>query len=87
MEDKKITSQELKIALMKDIDQLAQEVAEAINNARPGRIIDDSEEIVRDANAKFRQRLYGKALNLLRDKQPQEDFSPSANRTEPEVAE
>ena len=76
MQDKKITSQELKTVLNADIDRLLEQVAQAINNAQPGRIINDSEELVRDANAEFRQRLYQKALGLLQDKHLQEDFSP-----------
>jgi len=87
MEDKKITPQELKAALNGDIDRLVEQVAEAINSAQPGRIINDSEEPVRDASAEFRQRLYQKAIDLLQDKHLQEDFSPSADRTEPHVAE
>ena len=86
MEGKKITSQELKDALNADIDRLLEQVAQAINNAQPGRIINDSEEPVRDANAQFRQRLYQKALYLLQDKRLQEDFSPSAERTESGLA-
>ena len=77
MEGKKITPQELKDALNADIDRLLEQVAQAINNAQPGRIINDSEEPVRDANAEFRQRLYQKALDLLQNRQLQEDFSPS----------
>ena len=87
MEDKKITPQELKAALNGDINRLVDQVAEAINSAQPGRIINDSEEPVRDASAEFRQRLYQKAIDLLQDKHLQEDFSPSADRTEPHVAE
>ena len=87
MQDKKITPQELKAVWKKDLDQLAEKVAEAINNAQPGNIIDDSEEPVRDASAEFRQRLYQRAVDLLQDKRLQEDFSPSADRTEPPVEE
>ena len=87
MQDKKITPQELKAALNTDIDRLVKQVAQAINNAQPGRIINDSEEPVRDANAEFRQRLYQKALDLLQDKRLQEDLSPSQKRTEPDLAE
>jgi hypothetical protein len=82
MEDKKITPEELKAAWAKDVDELAAKVAEAMNAAQPGNIIDDSEEPVRDANAEFRQRLYQKAVNLLQDKQLQEDFSPSEDPPE-----
>lgn len=78
MDGKKITAQQLKSALKEDIDMLVEQVAQAINEAQPGRIINDSEEPVRDAGAEFRQRLYQKSLNLLQNKQLQEDFSPSA---------
>ena len=87
MPDKKITPQELKTILNADIDRLLEQVAQAINNAQAGRIINDSEELVRDANAEFRQRLYQKALDLLQDQRLQEDFSPSAERAEPDLAE
>ena len=82
MEDKKITPEELKAAWAEDVDELAAKVAVAMNAAQPGNIIDDSEEPVRDANAEFRQRLYQKAVNLLQDKQLQEDFSPSEDPPE-----
>lgn len=87
MEDKKITPDELKAALQKDMDLLVSQVAEAINSAQPGRIIADSEELVRDANAEFRQRLYQKAIDLLQGKAEQEDFSPSAKRADTTVEE
>ena len=80
MVDKRVSAEELKQSLMADVDRLAEEVAEAMNAAQPGRIIADSEEPVRDASAVFRERLYEKALSLLREKQ--EAFSPSAQRTE-----
>ena len=77
MDDKKITPEELKAAWAKDVDELADRVAAAINSARPGNIIDESEEPVRDASAEFRKRAYQKAVDLLQDKTLQEDFSPS----------
>ena len=80
MEDKKVTAEELVEALSGDIRHLAEEVAEAMNSAQPGRIIADSEEPVRDAHAEFRQRAYQKALGLLQDKQ--EAFPPSADGVE-----
>ena len=80
MDDKKITIEELKAALAGDMNLLFAEVAKAMNQAQPGRIIADSEEPVRDANAHFRQALYQKAINLLQDKQ--EAFPPSADNTE-----
>lgn len=81
MEDKKITAEELLEALDLDLKDMAQKVADAINNATPGAIIAESEEPVRDANAEFRQRLYQKAIDLLDHKQ--EAFSPSGDSPKP----
>jgi hypothetical protein len=75
MANKKITSDELRTALEAEFQELIDDVTEAVNAAQPGRIIADSEEPVRDANAVFRQRLYQKAMDLLQQKQ--EAFSPS----------
>ena len=83
MEDKKITAEELIEALDLDIKDMAQKVADAINNATPGAIIAESEEPVRDANAEFRQRLYQKAIGLLDEKQ--EAFSPSKDSSQTDV--
>jgi len=80
MEGKRVSAEELKQAWMADFDRLAEEVAEAMNAAKPGRIIADSEEPVRDANAEFRQRIFEQALGLLQKKQ--EAFSPSADGVE-----
>ena len=80
MQDKRVSPEELEAAMAGELKQLCVEVAEAMNAAQPGRIIADSEEPVRDANAEFRQRLYQKALGLLQSKQ--EAFSPSAKRAE-----
>jgi len=77
MDDKKITAEELLAAMQEDFSRLAEEVAEAMNTARAGRIIADSEEPVRDANAEFRERLYQTAADLLAAKR--EAFSPSGD--------
>jgi thiamine biosynthesis lipoprotein ApbE len=76
MDDKMITANELQAALDEEIQAMFQEVASAMNHARAGSIIADSEEPVRDANAKFKQKVYQKALDLLQQKQGA--FSPSA---------
>lgn len=76
--DAKITAQELKAELGSQLDVLLEEVARTMNQARPGKIIADSEEGVRDAAAEFRRRLYEKALEL-RQKQDASSFSPSAD--------
>ena len=78
MEGKRVTARELKQALAGEFDQLAEAMAEAMNAARDGRIIADSEEPVRDAQAVFRQQAFQKALGLLQGKQ--EAFSPSGRR-------
>ena len=80
MKDKKITAKELQLAMEQEFTEMVQEVVEAMNNAKPGSIIADSEEPVRDANAKFKQQIYQKALDLLQKKQ--EAFSPSTEDEE-----
>ena len=79
MEEKRVSVEELKRALTADFDRLAEEVAQAMNAAHDGRIIADTEELVRQANAVFREQMYAKAIRLLQDQQ--EAFSPSARRT------
>jgi len=79
MDDVRITADQLKAAMADEMDQLCVEMAEAMNNAKAGRIIADSEEPVRDAHAVFRQRAYQKAVELLQAQQ--ESFSPSGPRS------
>jgi hypothetical protein len=80
MNDTPVNVEELKRMLSGEMDALVVQVAEAMNTARAGRIIADSEEAVRDAHAEFRQRVFEKALSLLQEKQ--EAFSPSGARPE-----
>lgn len=80
MEEQRVSAEELEQALAADVGRLAKEIAETMNAAQAGRIIADTEEPVRDAHAKFRERAYEIALGLLQKKQ--EAFSPSAQRTE-----
>jgi hypothetical protein len=79
MESKYVSPGQVKQAMAADFERLAQEVAEAMNAARDGSVIADTEELVREAHAVFRQRLYEKAICLLQNRQ--EAFSPSARRT------
>ncbi len=72
--DSKITKKQLKQTLSVDIEKLLDEVVEAMNTAKPGSIIDDSEEPVRDAAGQFRRMLFEKALEL---RGQSEAFSPS----------
>ncbi len=55
--DGQISKKQLKVLLGDDLDTMLEEVVEAMNRARPGSIIDDSEELVRVAARKFRRRL------------------------------
>jgi hypothetical protein len=72
---KKVSTQQLEKALRGEVKTLIAEVVEAVNQARPGRIIPDSEEQVRRATALFRQRLYERALQL-RQEHNEQAFSP-----------
>lgn len=84
--DSKITKAQLKQALSMDFDRLIEEVVEAVNSAKPGRIIDDSEEPVRDAAGQFRRMVFEKALELRGHR---EAFSPSghSNASAPSLEE
>jgi hypothetical protein len=84
--DYRITREQLKQALSVDIEKLVDNVVEAINNAKPGSIIDDSEEPVRDAAGQFRRMLFQKAIEL---RGQSEAFSPSgrAERSEDSLEE
>jgi len=78
MEGKRVSVEEVKRVMAADFDRLVAEVAAAMNAAKDGRIIADTEEPVRDAHAGFRERVYAQAIRLLQSKQ--EAFSPSARR-------
>ncbi len=78
MEGKQVSADQVKQTIMADVDRLAAAVAEALNTARAGSIIADTEEPVRDASAVFREQMYGKVIGLLQ--QRQEAFSPSARK-------
>ena len=69
MDDKKVTAEEIEAILAGDIRALAEEMASAMNGAKAGRIIADSEEPVRDAHGRFRQQAYQKVIGLLQTKQ------------------
>ena len=51
--DGRISKQQLKELLAEDVETMLEEVAGAMNQARPGSIIDDSEELVREAAGEF----------------------------------
>lgn len=78
MEGKRVSAQEVKQAIVAEVDQLAEAVAQALNAAQAGHIIADTEEPVHEATAVFREQLYEKVIRLLQNRQ--EAFSPSARR-------
>ena len=71
-----INDRKLKELLEKDFEDCIAEVVEAIDTAKAGSIIDDSEEPVRIATGKLRQKIFEKALQMKVDA-AQAAFSPS----------
>ena len=71
-----IDRQELEKRLKDDIQRCIAEVTEAIDTARIGAIIDDSEEAVRIATSRLRQRIFQKAIQMKTDA-AEAAFSPS----------
>ena len=71
-----IDDRKLKELLKKDFEDCIAEVVEAIDTAKAGSIIDDSEEPVRIATGKLRQKIFEKALQMKLDA-AQAAFSPS----------
>jgi hypothetical protein len=61
-----------------EIEQLLKDTADAMNKARDGAIIADSEWVVREAMARFRQKVYEKAVQMKADKAAKAAFPPSA---------
>lgn len=82
----KLSASQLKKAMRGEIDTLIEDVVKAVNGAPPGRIIPDSEELVRRASALFRQRLYERALQF-RQQHSEAAFSPCARRRRSQVGE
>ena len=83
LEDKRVTAEQILAEIGIDVERMAQKVADAINNAQEGAIIDQSEEQVRDAHAELRQKTYQKAISLL--EKNQQAFSPSAQSSDTEM--
>ena len=76
MEDKKVTVEEMEALLAGDFRRFAEQMAAAMNEAKAGSIIADSELPVFEASGEFRQQAFEKALGLVQAKH--EAFSPSA---------
>jgi len=87
MSVQRITAEQLMAELQGDFRAMAEKIAAAMNAAKAGRIIADTEEPVRDAHAVFRERSYQKALNLLAERAAKEAFPPSGQRGPEQVEE
>ena len=79
--DAKITTEQLTKAMDAEYQKLVQQVKDAVNLAPDGAVISGSEELVREAMAKFRQKVYEKAVQL-RTQAAQAAFSPSEEQKE-----
>lgn len=64
------------------MEKVLDEVADAVDDAAPGRLIRDSEEKVRDAFARLRQEAYEGAVQMKVDA-AEKSFPPSARRDAP----
>lgn len=71
-----ISLSQLKKAAGPEVKRLLAEVAEAINQAPDGAVIDGSEEAVREAMARFRERIYELGIQMRSDA-AKAAFSPS----------
>jgi len=79
--DVKITPEQLSKAMDADYQKLVQQVSVAVNEAPDGAVISGSEELVRETMARFRQKVYEKAIQL-RTQAAQAAFSPSEEQEE-----
>ena len=77
-----IDRQELEKLLKDDFERCLAEVVEAIDTARIGAIIDDSEEPVRMATSRLRQMIFQKAVQMKTDA-AEAAFSPSQEQGRP----
>ena len=75
-----ISKEQLRQVVSGDIEQLLEDVVQAVKEAQPGHIIDDSEERVRDAAGQFRRMLFERALEL---RSQREAFSPGRRPPRP----
>jgi len=71
--------------LKEDFERCLAEVVEAIDTARPGAVIDDSEEPVRIATSRLRQRIFQKAIQM-KTHAAEAAFSPSQEPGGPPAA-
>lgn len=75
-----IDAKQLAKSLREDVEQCINAVVRAVNGARVGAIVDDSEEPVRQATAQLRQKIFERAIQMKTDA-AEAAFSPSAKRS------
>ncbi len=75
--DDQISQEELRKASQAEYEKLLREIEQSVNRAPDGAVIAGSEEAVRDAMARFRERVYEIAIQLRADKAAKAAFSPS----------
>lgn len=75
----KIDAKQLENSLREEFERCIAAVVQAVDGARIGAIIDDSEEPVRQATAQLRQKIFEKAIQMKTDA-AEAAFSPSASR-------
>jgi len=80
-----INADKLKELMLKEFEQCIADVTEAVNDGRACSVIDDSEEPVRQATARFRQQVFEKAIQM-KTNAADAAFSPSAESEEKEVS-
>ena len=85
MDGKRVTAEQILAVIGADVERMAQKVADSLNAAEAGAIIDQSEEPVRDAMAELRRQTYQKAIDLLSENQ--QDFSPSGQSNPDRLAQ
>jgi len=73
----RLSPDDLREQLRADFERLCRQVADAVNQAPPGQVINASEEPVRDLFADFRRRVYQAAVQARLDA-AQAAFPPSA---------
>jgi len=74
-----IDAKQLEDSLREDVTRCIAAVVEAVNRARVGAIIDESEEPVRQATAQLRQKIFERAIQMKADA-AEAAFSPSGQR-------
>jgi len=85
MQIPEVDRQKLENELKADFQRCIAEVTDAVNKARVGAIIDDSEEAVRWAMSRLRQTVFQKAIQM-KTNAAEAAFSPSAEHKRAEAA-